>query len=807
MQTPPDPTEAHIRHSQPAGDDWLRALPLGNGRMGAMVFGNPGLERIQLNEDTFYALEPDTCCHLPSGIPEALPGVINLLKQGQYAEADAEVSRKWLGRSNAPYLPLADLWIDSGHTRVSDYRHELSLRDAVATCRYTTDGHTFTREAFLSFPDQVLAIRLCSDKPASISFATWIDSPHHPTLSTRTESNTLIASGQGPAEALRRSPEKIAELGDQHKYPAFYEQNPDGSWSRKPGCEGDVLYAGLADGQGMHFEVRLRVLTTGGTLSERGGRLHVEGADDVLLLLAADTSFNGPDKSPSREGVDPSLQSSRDLDAASETSFEQLKQRHLDDVHTLFDRMSLCLGAPGPNAALPTDERIARYHEGLDPTLPVLIHQFGRYLMIAGSRPGSEPLNLQGIWNQELIPPWNCGYTTNINAEMNYWDVLRSNLAECHEPFLRMVRETAANGRHLARNVFGFRGWCMFHNLSIWHSAAPVDGIARTSWWPVGAGWFCQHLWHHYLVTQDNTFLRGHYPILRDAALFFCDWLIDRGDGRLVTPVSTSPENQFTYTDASGETRTASVSMGCTMDQAIIRETFTNTLAAAESLGIDEDALSEIRSKRDRLLDYQTAPNGTLMEWSEPFGETEPQHRHISHLYGFFPGEDITPESRPGLIPAVRATLERRGDGASGWSMGWKLNCWARLADGAHFQQLLNNLLTPERTAPNLFDLHPPFQIDGNFGAARAITETLVQDHRGFIDLLPALPPGWDAGSVRGLRCRGGIELDLDWQNRTPTRITLRAGPGGTHTLRHGSTSITIDIAPGEERTFPCPLS
>jgi alpha-L-fucosidase 2 len=790
--------DERIWHDRPAENEWLRALPLGNGRMGAMVFGTPGLERIQLNEDTFYALEPETSHYLPTGLPEALPGVVELLKEGKYREAEAIVGRNWLGRSNAPYLPLADLWIDASHSECSSYSHQLSLTEAVATCRYNAEGTTFTREAFLSFPDQVLAVRVSADTPGALSFTTWVDSPHRPTLRTHVEGNRFTAHGQGPGEALRRSPEQIEAWGDEPKYPDFYQQQPDGSWSRRPDSEGNILYGDVVNGQGMFFDVQLQVIPTGGRLFEQEGRLRVEGANEVLLLLSADTSFNGMDKSPSREGVDPSIQAGLDLDRAAARGVDDLKRRHVEDISTLFERVHLELGAPGPHADLPTDQRIARYHEGEDPTLPALYYNFSRYLMIAGSRPGSEPLNLQGIWNEEMIPPWNCGYTTNINAEMNYWDVLRGNLAECHEPFLRMIRETHENGKRVASELFGYRGWCMFHNLSIWRSAAPVDGIARTSWWPAGAGWFCQHLWHQFLMNRDRTFLEASFPVLRDAALFFCDWVIDRGDGKLVTPVSTSPENVFIYTDEEGVRQEASVCMGVTLDQAIVRETLTNTLSAAAELDLEFPEQDEIRDTLTALLGTQVAPNGTLMEWSEDFEEEDPEHRHISHLYGFFPGEEITPEKHPELIDAVRATLERRGDGASGWSMGWKLACWARLGDGAHFQKLLNNLLTPERTAQNMLCLHPPYQIDGNFGAARAITEALIQDHRGFIDLLPALPPDWAEGQVRGLRCRGGITVDLSWKNSVFHKGSVISDAGGTYEFRTGGHTFRLTLKPGK---------
>ncbi len=794
-----------IWHDRPAGEDWLRALPIGNGRMGAMVFGNPGLERIQLNEDTFYALEPEDCCHIPSGIPQALPGVIELLRRRKFAEAEAEVARHWLGRSNAPYLPLADLWIDFSHAGFSGYAHTLSLAEAVISCRYAVGGKSFMRETFMSYPDQVLALRLSCDAPASISFSVWLDSPHRATLRARIEGGRFVIRGQGPGEALRRPPERIAAWGDERKYPNFYQQNPDGSWSRRPGRESNVLYGDAADGKGMFFEAQLQVLSSGGRLSERNGRLCLEGADEAVLLLSADTSFNGMHKSPSREGVEPSAQAAADLDAASRRTFSELKQRHVADVRPLYERAALRLGAPGPLAGRPADERVARYREGRDPTLPALLFNFSRYLMIAASRPGSQPLNLQGLWNQDLIPAWNGAYTTNINAEMNYWGVLRGHLEECHEPFLRMVRETWENGKKVAAKMFGYRGWCLFHNISIWRSAAPVDGAAHTSWWPVGAGWFCQHIWHHYLHTEDRDFLREHYPILRDAALFFCDWLADRGDGVLVTPVSTSPENRFRYPDAAGAPREAGVCMGSTMDMAIIRETFANTLAAAERLGIVEAELGEIRAKRDRLLDYRIAANGALMEWSEDFEETEPEHRHLSHLYGFFPGEEITPEKRPELINAVRAALERRGDGGPGWSIAWKLNCWARLGDGERVERLLFHLLTPERTAPNLLNLHPPFQIDGNFGAGRGIAEALLQDHRGFIHLLPALPPTWKEGFFRGLKCRGGAEVDLEWREGSPTRVAIRSRRGGVFLLRYREAVFTVALGPGEDRSFVIP--
>jgi alpha-L-fucosidase 2 len=791
--------DKEVWHDRPAGEDWLRALPVGNGRMGAMVFGNPGLERIQLNEDTFYALEPETCRYIPKGVPESLPGVVELLKEGKIVEAEKIVSKNWLGRSNAPYLPLADLWIDSGHTGIENYQHSLSLREAVVSCSYSAQGNSYLREVFLSHPDQVLALRFTSETPGALNFNTWISSPHQPTFETHMEGDVLVAKGQGPGEAMRRSAKRIEAWGDQHKYPDFYEQQVDGSYARKVDADHNLLYGDEVGGRGMFFELRLQVLLPGaGTWREENGHLIVENADEAVILLTADTSFNGIDKSPSREGVDPAIQCQKDLAQAASRSYADVKQRHIEDYSALFDRIDLGLGPPGPNAALPTDQRIARFHEGKDPSLPVLYYTFSRYLMIAGSRPGTQPLNLQGIWNEEMIPPWNCGYTTNINAEMNYWDVLRGNLTECNEPFLRMVRETYPNGKKVADEMFGYRGWCMFHNISIWRSAAPVDGAARTSWWPVGAGWFCQHLWHHVQMTRDLDFLSASFEILRDASLFFCDWLIDRGDGKLVTPVSTSPENRFFHTNENGIRKPSSLCMGSGMDRAIVWETLSNTLLAAEALGIATDGdLMEIRQTRDQMADYGIRAAGALMEWHKDFEEEDPQHRHISHLYGFFPGDEITPEKRPDLVPAVQATLEHRGDGASGWAMGWKLNCWARLGDGEHFYRLLHNLLTPERTAQNMLCLHPPYQIDGNFGTARGITEALIQDHRNFIDLLPALPPVWKDGCFRGLLARGGVEVDLEWADHIVTKAVLTSKTGGIFRVKINGNITEYNLKPG----------
>ena len=773
-----------LRYTQPA-ERWVEALPVGNGRLGAMVFGGIAAEHLQLNESTLWSGGPKDWNN--PGAKDVLPKVRAAIFAGDYAEA-GKLCLQMQGPYNQAYQPLGDLHLDfPGTTETTAYERALDLDRAVATVRYQAGGATFTREVFSSFPDQVMVVRLTCDRPGRLTFKATLTSLLR-SAPLADGAGTLVLRGKAPA----------------HTDPSYVRNTPE-----------PIRYEDGPQAEGMTFDLRVRALTDGGTVACDGQALTVTGADTVTLLISAGTSFNGYTKSPGREGRDPTAAAIAPLTAAQARPYAELLSRHEADHRALFRRVSLDLGHTPGASERPTDERLKRFFQGeSDPELASLLFYYGRYLLIASSRPGGQPANLQGIWNDSMRPPWSSNWTININTEMNYWPAEVTNLAECHEPLFAFIAELAANGAKTAAVNYGAHGWVSHHNADLWRQSAPVGnyGLGNPVWanYSMSGPWLCQHLWEHYAFGGDRKFLRETaWPLMKGSAEFCLDWLVDDGHGHLVTAPSASPELEFLLPEG----KKGSVSMATTMDMAIIWDLFTNCLETTKILGLEPELAGKIAAARARLYPLQVGSRGQLQEWFQDFTEQDVHHRHVSHLFGVYPGRQITPAT-PGFFAAARRALEIRGDDGTGWSLGWKINFWARFRDGDHAYLLVKNLLRPVGGTgtnygpgggvyPNLFDAHPPFQIDGNFAFTAGVAEMLVQSHLGEIHLLPALPAVWPTGSVHGLRARGGFELtEVKWRDGRLARAEVRSTLGGECVLRYGDKTVTRQTKPGESFVF-----
>jgi alpha-L-fucosidase 2 len=743
-----EPDSLTLWYRQPAAQ-WTEALPLGNGRLGAMVFGGITEDRIQINEGTLWGGSPHDYTNPDARIH--LARLRNLIFSGDVAEAEA-LTAQMMGSPALlmPYQPLCDLHLLIDESGAEEYRRTLSLDEASATVTYRTSGAWFRREVIVSRPDQVIAVRLTADQPGRQNLSVGLASAQ-PGGQVVIEGDALSLNGQVQPRT-----------------------NPPKSWT------------GSWDTAGIRYAAKVRVRAEGGSTAADNGRILVRGADAVTILFSAATSF----RSYNDVGGDAVGQAGRALDAAWPKSFEQLRAAHLADHQALFRRVTLDLG---PAVDRPTDQRIADAKTGDEPALAALYFQFGRYLLISSSRPGGQPANLQGLWNPHLLPPWGSKWTTNINLQMNYWLADVAGLWETLDPLWDLIGDLERTGAVTAAAHYGAGGWVLHHNTDLWRATTPVDG----AWglWPMGAVWLAHQMWDHYRFCLDRRFLEDRaWPAMRGAVRFVLDTLVEapagtQFAGKLVTNPSFSPENSYFLNG-----KKAQLTYAATMDLQLIGELFSAFMEASKLLERDTEMRMAAVAAQERLPPLQIGKRGQLQEWIEDYVEVEPEHRHVSHLWALYPGHSITPAATPKLAAAARQTLELRGDGGTGWAKAWKIALWARLLDGNRAHHLLRGQLA-ESTLPNMLDTHPPFQIDGNFGAAAAIAEMLMQSDDQSLHLLPALPSAWPLGKVTGLRARGGLSVDLEWRAGKLVNARLISENDRVVTVNSGTRSVPVTLS------------